>query len=79
MGVVRDRYGRSRTVMTTLGLVIDRRRVAETLQLYTIEYMSSEHRGIIMHSEIREAASTTDALAYAKGELPGVAALSDKS
>lgn len=60
--------------MTALGLVSDRRRAPAILSVYIIEYTSSEHRGIIMHSELHEAASAADALVYAKGELSGVAA-----
>jgi hypothetical protein len=60
--------------MTVLGLVSDRRRATATLRVYTIEYTSSEHRGIIMHSETHEAASAADALVYAEGGLSGVAA-----
>jgi hypothetical protein len=58
--------------MNVLGLVSDRRRATATLRVYTIEYTSSEHRGIIMHSDTHEAESVADVLVYAEGELSGV-------
>lgn len=60
--------------MTTLGLVRDRRREVAILTIYTIEYMSAEHRGIIMYSETYTATSPAGALAYAKIQLSGIAA-----
>lgn len=58
--------------MTALGLVRGAKRAPA--RIYTIEYMSSEHRGIIMYSEAQTATSVADALAYAKSQLPSIAA-----
>jgi hypothetical protein len=59
--------------VTAPSLVRDRADAPKKLHLYTIEYTSSAHRGIIMHSEPHAAASAADALAYASSQLPGVA------
>lgn len=57
--------------MTTLGLVRDRRTPALT-SLFAIEYTSSEHRGIIMYSELHEAISAADALGHAEHRLSDI-------
>jgi hypothetical protein len=41
-------------------------RAPASLKAFTIEYLSSTHRGIIMHAEIYEATSVMKALAQAK-------------
>jgi hypothetical protein len=58
--------------MTALGLVRDAKRGSAPASICTIEYMSSEHRGIIMYSEAHTATSVAGALAYAKAQLPGM-------
>ncbi|MEQ1811606.1 MAG: hypothetical protein ABL889_16870 [Terricaulis sp.] len=60
--------------MTVLGLVRDLGRALAPVSLYTIEYTSSEHRGIVMYSEAHNATSAAGALAYAKVHLPEIAA-----
>jgi hypothetical protein len=60
--------------MTALGLVSGRKGALASARAYTIEYTSSESRGIIMHSEAHEAASADAALAHAKARLPEMAA-----
>lgn len=42
--------------------------------IFTIEYTSSAHRGIIMYSETHEAESAADALAYAKVRFSSIEA-----
>jgi hypothetical protein len=64
-----DRSGARRSIMTALGLVSGRNGALVSARIYTIEYTSSEHRGIIMYSEAHEAASADAALAYAKARL----------
>lgn len=64
----------STTIMTTLGLVRDRRREVAIPTIYIIEYTSAEHRGIIMYSEACTATSPAGALAYARSQLSGIAA-----
>jgi hypothetical protein len=78
-GQMSSRFGndRSRTrrpIMTALGLVGGRKSALAPARIYTIEYTSSEHRGIIMYSEAHEAASADAALVYAKGRLPDMGA-----
>lgn len=58
--------------MTALGLVRGVKRGSAPASIYTIEYMSSEHRGIIMYSEAHTATSVAGALAYAKAQLPSI-------
>lgn len=60
--------------MTALGLVRDLGRAPAHESIYTIEYTSAEHRGIIMYSEAHTATSPAGALAYAKTQLSGIAA-----
>lgn len=60
--------------MNAPGLVRDLGRAPARVGVYTIEYTSSERHGIVMYSEEREATSATDALAYAKTRLSGMAA-----
>jgi hypothetical protein len=69
-----DRSGARRSIMTALGLVSDRKGALASARIYTIEYTSSEHRGIIMYSDAHEAASADAALAYAKARLPEIEA-----
>ncbi len=58
--------------MTALDLVRGVKRGSATTSIYTVEYMSSEHRGIIMYSEAHAATSVAGALAYAKTQLPSI-------
>lgn len=60
--------------MTALGLVRDLGRAPAPVSIYTIEYTSSEHRGIVMYSEVHRATSRVGALAYAKAQLSDIAA-----
>ncbi len=58
--------------MMALGLVRSAKRGFAPASIYTIEYMSSAHRGIIMYSEAHTATSLAGALGYAKSQLPGI-------
>jgi hypothetical protein len=60
--------------MTALSLARDVKRGLIPTSIYTIEYMSSPHRGIIMYSEAHSATSAADALAYALAQLPSIGA-----
>jgi hypothetical protein len=60
--------------MTALRLARDVQRGPTPTSIYTIEYMSSAHRGIIMFVEPHKATSAVDALAYALALLPSVGA-----
>ncbi|MEQ1819850.1 MAG: hypothetical protein ABL871_14705 [Terricaulis sp.] len=59
--------------MTALGLVRAKRGSAPA-SIHTIEYLSSEHRGIIMFSEAHTATSVAGTLAYAKTQLSSMEA-----
>jgi hypothetical protein len=52
-----------------------RERAPAPLTSFTIEYLSSAHRGIIMHAESYEATSVMKALAHAKANFPERAAM----
>ena len=58
--------------MTALSLARDAQREPTRTNIYTIEYTSSAHRGIIMYSEAHTATSTAGALAYALAQLPSI-------
>ena len=58
--------------MSTFGLVNGVKRPRLSTSTYTIEYTSSEHRGIIMYSETIVAESATEALAHAKLRFSGM-------